>query len=134
MQYWLVKSEPETYSWDKFVEKGKDSWDGVRNFQARNNLRSMQENDLVLFYHSGKDKAVIGIAKVAGDPYPEPGNEDQWMAVDLKVEKKLNKPVTLAEVKKNQKLQNLALIKNSRLSVMPLKLEEFQSIMDMAEL
>jgi predicted RNA-binding protein with PUA-like domain len=134
MQYWLVKSDPETYSWSDFVEKNKDSWDGVRNFQARNNLRSMQKNDMVLFYHSGKDKAILGIAKVEGDPYPEPGHEDQWIAVDLQVEKDLNKPVTLAEIKKNPELENIMLIKNSRLSVMPLTLKEFQTIMDMAEL
>lgn len=134
MQYWLVKSEPETYSWEDFVKKGKDRWDGVRNFQARNNIRSMQENDMVLFYHSGKDKAIKGIAKVAGAPYPEPGHEEQWVAVDLIADKKLNRSVTLAEIKKSPDLENIALIKNSRLSVMPLKLKEFQYIMDMAEL
>ncbi len=94
----------------------------------------MQKNDMVLFYHSGKDKAVVGIAKVVSEAYPEPGQEDRRVAVDIKVEKKVNRIVTLAEIKKNPNLENVALIRNSRLSVMPLTLEEFQTIMDMAEL
>lgn len=134
MQYWLVKSEPETYSWRNFEDKGLEKWDGVRNYQARNNLRLMQDGDMVLFYHSGKDKAVMGVAKVAGEPYPEPGNEDQWVAVDLKMVKKLNQPVSLATIKGNPELGNIGLIKQTRLSVMPLSMQEFQTIMDLGEL
>lgn len=134
MQYWLVKSEPETYSWDTFVKKGVDRWDGVRNFQARNNLRSMQVGDMVLFYHSGKDKAIQGVAKVATEPYPEPEFEDQWVVVDLEPVKKLKKTISLAELKNNPELVNIALIRQSRLSVMPLNKNEFQTIMDMSEL
>ncbi|MDQ3536209.1 MAG: EVE domain-containing protein [Bacteroidota bacterium] len=133
MQYWLIKSEPESYSWENFEEKGVERWDGIRNFQARNNIKAMQNGDMVLFYHSGKDKAVIGLAQVAGEPYPEPENEDQWFSVDLKVLKKLKDSVSLVNIKSHPELANIALIKQSRLSVMPLKQREFQIIMDMGE-
>lgn len=133
MQYWLVKSEPESYSWEDFEKKRMDRWDGVRNFQARNNLRGMQEGDMVLFYHSGKEKAVVGLAKVAKEAYPESGNEDQWCAVDLEVLKKLNHNVSLSTIKDHPELKDVGLIKQSRLSVMPLKKREFQVILDLGE-
>lgn len=134
MQYWLVKSEPESYSWETFEKKGGDTWDGVRNFQARNNLKAMQNGDMVLFYHSGKAKAVVGLSQVEGDPYPEPDTEEKWISVDLKVSKKLKKPVPLAAIKSNPELEKIALVRQSQLSVMPLSQSEFQIIMDLAEL
>lgn len=130
--YWLVKQEPETYSWDDFVKDGKTDWTGVRNFQARNNLRQMQPGDRVLFYHSGKDKAVVGIAEVARAPYADPTAEDpQWVAVDLKPVKKLGAPVPLAAMRYDKRLSQLALIRQSRLSVTPLTENEFEAIVSM---
>ncbi len=120
MNYWLVKSEPGTYSWDDFVKKGRDHWDGVRNYQARNNLKEMKEGDEVLFYHSVNDKEVVGIAKVVREHYPDPTtDDDRWVVVDLVPVTKLDKPVTLAQIKADSQLEGLALIKHSRLSVMP---------------
>jgi predicted RNA-binding protein with PUA-like domain len=130
--YWLVKQEPETYSWDDFVKDGKTEWTGVRNFQARNNLRQMQPGDRVLFYHSGKDKAVVGIAEVAKAPYPDPTADDpQWVAVDLKPVKKLTAAVPLAAMRYDKRLSELLLIRQSRLSVTPLAKSEFDVIVSM---
>src|SRR5437899_11469918 len=118
---WMVKQEPETYSWDDFVRDGRTDWTGVRNFQARNNLRQMKAGDRVLFYHSGSGKCVVGIAEVAKAAYPDPtADEEQWVAVDLKPVKALKHPVELAAIKSNQKLSNMLLLRQSRLSVMPL--------------
>lgn len=134
MNYWLVKSEPETYSWDDFVRKGVDHWDGVRNFQARNNLKSMKKGDLVLFYHSVKEKSVVGIASVVREFYPDPTAESgDWVVVDLKPETKLKKPVTLEQIKQDERLQQMPLIRQSRLSVMPVKKEEFDIIIAKGE-
>src|SRR3954469_3448430 len=117
----MVKQEPETYSWDDFVRDGKTDWTGVRNFQARNNLRQMQVGDRVLFYHSGTGKCVVGIAEVAKAGYADPTADDpQWLAVDLKPIKALKTEVPLASIRYNQKLANLPLIRQSQLSVMPL--------------
>jgi predicted RNA-binding protein with PUA-like domain len=129
---WMVKQEPETYSWDDFVRDGKTDWTGVRNFQARNNLRNMKVGDRVLFYHSGTGKCVVGIAEVAKAAYPDPTADDpQWVAVDLKPVKPLKAEVPLAAIRYNPKLSNLPLIRQSQLSVMPLTKDEFEVIVKM---
>jgi len=129
---WMVKQEPETYSWDDFVRDGKTDWTVVRNFQARNNLRNMKVGDRVLFYHSGTGKCVVGIAEVAKAAYPDPtANDPQWVAVDLKPLKPLKGEVPLAAIRYNPKLSNLPLIRQSQLSVMPLTKDEFDVIVKM---
>jgi predicted RNA-binding protein with PUA-like domain len=128
----MVKQEPETYSWTDFVNDGRTDWTGVRNYQARNNLREMASGDRVLFYHSGKDKAVVGIAEVVKSAYPDPTADDpQWVAVDLKAVKPLNVPVQLAAIRYDKRLSGLPLIRQSQLSVMPLTKEEFETIVAM---
>ena len=130
---WLVKQEPEDYSWDDLVRDKKTEWTGVRNFQARNNLRNMKTGDAVLFYHSGKDKSVVGIAEVAKAAYPDPTADDEsWIAIDIKPVKALAKPVSLADIKANSKLRDLLLVRQSRLSVMPLTREDFDEIVKMS--
>ncbi|MGV3589054.1 MAG: EVE domain-containing protein [Adhaeribacter sp.] len=130
MQYWLVKSEPEAYSWADLVKDGKTSWTGVRNFQARNNLGQMKKDDLVLFYHSVSEKAVVGIARVAQEAYPDSTTDDaRWLTVDLAPDTQFKQAVTLDQIKKDARLENIALLKQSRLSVMPLKPEEFELIL-----
>ena len=130
--FWLVKQEPSDYSWSDFVKDGSTSWTGVRNFAARNNLRRMAKGDQVLFYHSGEDKAVIGIAKVTRTAYRDTtAKEGDWSAVDLAPVKPLPKPVTLAEIKSKPRLKNIALVRLSRLSVMPLGAKEFEFIVGM---
>src|SRR5258705_13077409 len=124
---WLVKEEPETYSWADFVRDGRTDWTGVRSFQARNNLRNMKVGERVLFYHSGTGKCVVGIAEVAKAAYPDPTADDpQWVAVDLKPLKPLKAEVPLASIRYNPKLSNLPLIRQSQLSVMPLTKDEFE--------
>lgn len=132
LSYWLVKQEPETYSWDDLVRDGRTDWSGVRNFQARNNLRQMKAGDRVLFYHSGSGKCVVGIAEVAKAPYPDPTSDDpQWVAVDIKPVKPLKTPVSLASMREHENLGNLLLIRQSRLSVMPVTGEEFEIIVSL---
>jgi predicted RNA-binding protein with PUA-like domain len=127
--YWLVKQEPETYSWSDFVGDGKTDWTGVRNYQARNNLREMKTGDRVLFYHSGKDKAVVGLAEVIKSAYPDPtAADEQWVAVDLKPVKALKNPVPLAAIRYDKRLSQLPLIRQSQLSVMSLTKDEFDII------
>lgn len=127
--YWMVKQEPETYSWSNFVDDGLTDWTGVRNYQARNNLREMNPGDRVLFYHSGKDKAVVGIAEVVKGAYPDPTADDpQWVAVDLKPIKPLKNPVLLAAIRYDERLSQLPLIRQSQLSVMSLTKDEFDVI------
>ena len=129
---WMVKQEPEAYSWDDLVRDGRTDWTGVRNFQARNNLRQMKVGDRVLFYHSGTGKCVVGIAEVAKAAYPDPTVDDpQWVAVDIKPIKPLNESVPLASIRYHPKLSNLPLIRQSQLSVMPLTKEEFETIVGM---
>ena len=126
---WLVKQEPEDYSWSDLVRDGKTAWTGVRNFQARNNLRQMAAGDDLLFYHSGKEKSVVGIAVVARAAYPDPTADDpSWVAVDIKPVKALPKAVTLAEIRTNAKLRDMLLVRQSRLSVMPVGKAEFEEI------
>ena len=128
-QYWLVKQEPEDYSWDDFVRDGRTTWSGVRNYAARNNLKAMQSGDLVLFYHSGESKSVVGVACVARAAFPDPtADEAGWVAVDLTPVKPLPQPVTLAQIKAESSLQEIALVRISRLSVQPLKAAEFAKI------
>lgn len=130
--YWMVKQEPDTYSWDDFVRDGRTDWTGVRNFQARNNLRQMKVSDRVLFYHSGKGKSVVGIAEVVKAAYPDPtSKETGWVAVDIKPGKALAEPVPLASIRYHPKLSKLPLIRQSQLSVMPLTKEEFEVIVSM---
>jgi predicted RNA-binding protein with PUA-like domain len=132
MNYWLVKSEPGTFSWDDLVRDKKTVWDGVRNFQARNNLKNMKKGDLAFFYHSGEDKAIVGIGKIIKEGYPEP-KDNSWVAVDIAPDKKLKKPVTLAQIKADKRLGNMVLVKASRLSVQPVKAEEFDLILALSE-
>jgi predicted RNA-binding protein with PUA-like domain len=135
MQYWLVKSEPFKYSWDQFVADKQTFWDGVRNYQARNNLRAMKKGDLVLWYHSNEGMEVVGIAKVVKEAYQDPTTEDtNWVVVNLKPFKKLKKPVTLPQIKAHPLLQNIGLVKQGRLSVMPLQAEEFDIILELGSL
>ena len=130
MNYWMVKSEPSSYSWEDFVAKKEDVWDGVRNYQARNFLRAMQLGDLVLFYHSGKDKAVVGIAEVSEENFPDPKDKD-WFAVKLKVNSALKNPVSLQAIKSEDALSDMLMLRQSRLSVMSLEKAEFELILKM---
>jgi predicted RNA-binding protein with PUA-like domain len=130
--FWLVKQEPSDYSWSDFVADSGTSWTGVRNFAARNNLRRMSKGDEVLFYHSGEEKAVVGIAKVTRAAYRDTtAEEGDWSAVDLAPVNALRKSVTLAEIKSTPQLKQIALVRQSRLSVMPLEAKEFQIIVKM---
>jgi predicted RNA-binding protein with PUA-like domain len=132
MQYFLVKSEPFKYSWEKFNEDGRTFWDGVRNYQARNNLKLMQNGDLVLFYHSNEGKAVVGIAKVVKEFYQDPTTDDaNWVVVDLAPVEALKKPVTLEQIKADEQLKDISLVKQGRLSVTCLKVEEFDRIIEL---
>lgn len=132
MNYWLVKSEPSVYSYEQLEKDKKTTWDGVRNFAARIHLNGMKKGDLVLFYHSNEGKAVMGIAKVVKEAFPDPtATEGQWVAVELAPHKKFKKPVTLEAIKGEEVLQNIYLVRQGRLSVMPLKLEEFDHIVEM---
>ncbi len=131
MNYWMVKQEPEAYSWDDFVKDGQTDWTGVRNFQARNNLKAMKKGDKVLFYHSVTGKEVVGIAVVSKTAFPDPTDE-KWVAVELKPSKPLKKPVSLADIKANLALANIKLVRQSQLSVMPLAEDEFKEILSMS--
>lgn len=129
MNYFLVKSEPFKYSWDQFLKDKRTFWDGVRNYQARNNLKAMQKGDLVLFYHSNEGKEVVGIAKVVKEFYQDPTTTDErWVVVDLAPLETLKRPVTLETIKADEQLNAVALVRQGRLSVMPLKREEFDRI------
>ena len=131
--FWLVKQEPSSYSWSEFVQEGKTSWTGVRNYAARNNLRKMRKGDEVLFYHSGEEKAVVGIAKVTRSAYQDPtAKEGDWATVDLAPVKPLRRPVTLREIKGNSRLKGIPLVRQSRLSVMLLAEPEFREILKMS--
>lgn len=130
MNYWLIKSEPFKYSWDTFEKDKQTFWDGVRNYQARNNLRAMKKGDLALFYHSNEGKEVVGIAKIVKEAYQDPTTDDtNWVAVDVSPYKKLKKTVTLEQMKSDEILQNMALIRQSRLSVCPVTKDEFDRVL-----
>jgi len=133
MQYWLVKQEPEDYSWSTLLKDRRTAWTGVRNFQARNNLRSMKKGDLVLFYHSVTEKHVVGIARVAKEAYPDPtATEGDWASVDLVPVRTLKKPVGLELIKTDSALRNMPLIKQTRLSVVPVNQAQFQRVLKLA--
>ena len=133
MNYWLIKSEPEKYSWDKFVADGRTFWDGVRNYAARNNLRDMREGDLAFFYHSNEGKEIVGIAKVVKEAYQDPTTDDtNWVVVEFSPVEKLKKPVTLAQVKADEMLKDIQLVRLSRLSVSAVKPAEFDYILKLA--
>lgn len=134
MQYWLVKSEPDVYSFEQLLAEGSVRWDGVRNYQARNNLRAMKAGDRCLYYHSNIGLAVVGIAEVITEYYPDPTAEKgDWSAVDLAPVKAFARAVSLAEIKAHPELQNIALVRNGRLSVMPLTAEEYAVILAMGK-
>jgi len=132
MNYWLLKTEPETYSWNDLVKAKKGVWDGVRNFQARRNLKAMAKGDVALIYHTGDEKAIIGLATVTKGAYPEP-KDAAWIAVDLAPDKPLKNPVSLADIRKEKALADMVLVKVSRLSVQPVKPEEFKRILELSK-
>lgn len=133
--HWLIKSEPNAYSYEQLVEDGKTAWTGVRNFAARNHLREMKEDDPCLFYHSGEGKAVVGIARVVREPYADPtaGGEGDWSAVDLAPVRALRKPVTLAELRANKATAGMLMLKRPRLSVSPATKAEFDAVVEMGK-
>lgn len=133
MAYWLIKSEPFKYSWDQFVKDKQTFWDGVRNYAARNNLRSMKKGDLCLWYHSNEGLEIVGIAKVVKEAYQDSTTDDpNWVMVDVKPYKKLKNPVSLKTIKDDPRLENMALVRLGRLSVQPVTDEEFDIIMELA--
>jgi len=133
-QYWLMKTEPDTFSWDDLVRDKRTKWDGVRNYQARNNMKAMRKGDRVLIYHSVSDKACVGIAEVAKQHYPEPTKDKgDWVLVDLVPVKKLKTPVTLETIKHTPALKNIAVVKQARLSVSPLSKAEFDAIVKLSQ-
>jgi predicted RNA-binding protein with PUA-like domain len=132
MNYWLLKTEPETFSWDDLTRDKKAVWDGVRNFQARSNLKAMKKGDWAFFYHTGDEKSVVGIAEVIREFYPEPQDPD-WVAVDLKPVRKLKSPVALSTIKADKNLSGMVLVKVARLSVQPVKKEEFDRVLELSE-
>jgi predicted RNA-binding protein with PUA-like domain len=133
MAYWLVKSEPDVYSWEKFTEEKQTFWSGVRNYAARGHLRAMKKGDEVFFYHSNEGLAIVGIAKVLKEAYQDPTTDDvRWVAVDLKVHKKLKNPVSLETIKKDKRLAGMALVRIGRLSVQPVTDTEYKVIMELA--
>jgi predicted RNA-binding protein with PUA-like domain len=134
MNYWLVKTDPDTYSWDDFKKEGNTRWDGIRNYAARLHLKAMKKSDKVLVYHSGGESCVMGVAEVTQSFYPDPtATEGEWFSVGLKPGKALKNPVTLSDIKKEKKLKDMLLIKISRLSVMPVTREEYEMILEMGK-
>lgn len=129
MKYWLIKSEPSVYSWDQLEKDGKTNWSGVRNYQAANNLKAMKKGDQAFFYHSNEGKEIVGIAEIVKEAYPDPTDKSgKFVMVDVKPVKKLKTPVTLAGIKSHATLKNMALVKQSRLSVSPVTSEEWKTI------
>ena len=134
MNYWLVKSEPFKYSWDDLLKDGSTYWDGVRNYQARNNLKSMEKRDLVLYYHSNEGKEVVGVARVIKEFYQDPTTQDdRWVVVDIEPVNKLNSPVSLSDIKNDKRLEKVPLVTHSRLSVMPILKKHFETIIKMGK-
>src|SRR5262245_3520412 len=132
MQYWLVKQEPESYSWSAFVKDGQAAWTGVRNFQARNNLRAMKKGDQVFYYHSGTGKEIVGLARVVKEAYADPtATEGDWSCVDLVPVKPLEQSVTLAAIKADAVLKEMKLVRNSRLSVSPVSDAQFKRVIEL---
>lgn len=132
MNYWLLKTEPDTFSWDDLVRDKKTGWDGVRNFQARSHLKAMKKGDVAFVYHTGDEKSVVGIAKVTKENYPDP-KDNEWVAIEIAPVNKLKNPVALAQIKADKRLSNMVLVRASRLSVQPVKKEEFDMIIALSE-
>src|SRR6266705_2418679 len=132
MNYWLMKTEPGTYSWDDLVRDKKTTWDGVRNFQARNNLKAMKKGDLVFVYHSGEEKSIIGLAEITKECFTDP-KDKEWIAVEIGYKKKLKNPVSLSIVKSDKRLANMYLVRAARLSVQAVKKEEFDHVVELSE-
>jgi predicted RNA-binding protein with PUA-like domain len=132
MNYWLMKTEPGTYSFSDLLKDKKTTWDGVRNFQARNNLKAMKKGDMVFIYHSMDDKAVVGIGKISKEHFTDPRDKD-WVAVEVAAGKQLKNPVTLAQIKADKRLSDMVLVRNSRLSVQPVRKEEFDTVLALSE-
>lgn len=133
MNYWLIKTEPNEYSWDDLVKLGRDHWDGVRNYAARKHMKDMKVGDLAFFYHSVKQRDIVGIAEIVKEHYPDPTtDDDRWVVVDVVPKEKLSKPVNLDQIKADTRLANMALVRIGRLSVQPVSKEEFDIIMTMA--
>jgi predicted RNA-binding protein with PUA-like domain len=131
--YWLVKSEPSVYPWERFVKEKRTLWDGVRSFEARNNLRAMKKGDLVLFYHSNEGKGIVGLATVSAEAKPEEtSDEGEWSVVELSAKKTLSRPVTLAQIKAEKKLASFGLVRKSRLSVVPATPAEFELLLELS--
>jgi len=134
MAYWLIKSEPSTYSWEQLVKDKKTHWDGVRNYAARNNLRAMKKGDQLFYYHSNDGTEIVGIAEVAKEAYQDPTTDDtNWVVVDVKPVKKLKKPVSLAQIKNDKRFADMALVKLSRLSVQPVTEDEWNTVLELAD-
>ncbi|MEO1051184.1 MAG: EVE domain-containing protein [Bacteroidota bacterium] len=134
MNYWLLKSEPNAYSWDDLINDKKTPWDGVRNYQARNNMKDMNVGDMALFYHSVNEKSVVGVAKITSEFYQDPTTDDErWVVVDVEPEYKLKKPIHLSQIKADERLSDMVLVNNSRLSVQPVRKEEFDIIIGLSE-
>ena len=133
MNYWLVKTEPGTYSWEDLMRDKKTTWDGVRNFQARNNLKAMKKGDLAFVYHSGEEKSVVGVAEITKEFFPDP-KDKEWAAVEIGYKKKLKNSVSLSSIKSEKKLTNMYLVRAARLSVQSVTKEEFDLVMEMSEL
>lgn len=132
MNYWLLKTEPDTYSFDNLIAEKTGRWDGVRNFQARGHLKAIKKGDSVFIYHTGKEKSIVGIAEVIREHYPDP-TDSEWVVIDLKGKKKLKNPVTLAQIKSDKRLSNMVLVKAARLSVQPVQQTEFDLIVKKSE-
>ena len=134
MAYWLVKSEPQVYSWEQFAKDKETSWDGVRNYAARLHLRGMKKGDEVLYYHSNEGMEIVGIAKVSKEAYQDPTTDDErWVSVGLRAEKRLGRPVSLDTIKEDKRLKEMALVRISRLSVQPVTDKEWAAVMELAK-
>ena len=132
MSYWLAKTEPDTFSWEDLVKEGISMWDGVRNYQARNNLRTMKKGDTVFIYHSGKNPGIVGLAEVVKEHYPDPtAKEGDWSVVDMKPLRKMKRYIALSEIKSSQRLSQMVLVKHNRLSVQPVSEKEYKNILEL---
>jgi predicted RNA-binding protein with PUA-like domain len=132
MNYWLLKTEPETYSWDDLAKDKKTTWDGVRNFQARNHIKAMKKGDIAFFYHTGDEKAVVGVATITKEHVPDP-KDTAWAAVEVSAKEKLKNPVSLAQIKADKRLANMVLVRVARLSIQPVTKTEFEMVMKLSE-
>ena len=132
MNYWLLKTEPDTYSWDTLVKEKRAVWDGIRNFRARKNMKDMKKGDIAFIYHTGDEKSIIGKAKVVKEHYPDPADKE-WVVVELSPEKKLKKPVSLAQIKADKRFSDMVLVRVARLSVQPVTEKEFDLIIELSE-